>query len=106
MPNDDKWPPIVMAAVGGSEACLNIMLELDGANINQPFGLYDLILLHIAASQPNLKLVQHLLHRKAKVNSLDKRGQSPIFQATSACNDSKAEQIVLYLLEKGADPSM
>lgn len=104
-----KSSPIVLAANGGHQSVVELLLNAVGEQLPSLLASTDArgrTALHAAAARSRLRLVQRLLRAGARVDALDKDGNSPLHLAiASQCDDTNLVISLVHLLfERSNDP--
>jgi ankyrin repeat protein len=92
-----------VAQAGDFVKALEMLQTPRHRSINTRFGIRQFTLLHLAVETKNLDAVKMLLDRGAFVNApggVPSNLKNPLIHALGCSTD----EIVLYLLERGADP--
>lgn len=92
-----------MASIGGNLEIIEYLIK-NGANVNT-LDINKATPLHMSALHEHPKALKLLLEKGADINSLDIYNTPPLHYTTT--NDSpKTYEIIMHLLEKGADPNL
>lgn len=94
-------PVIELAAIAANRRYLELLLA-HGANPNAPTGGASRTVIYSAIFNLRLENIQLLVEHGADLNHQDGNGQTPSATAT----DTKAFELVFWMLEHGADPTI
>ena len=93
--------PLISAASAGDMVSLNMLLEVDGIDVDA-MDLSGFSALHCAASRGHLEIIAALVHSHADVDCADESGFTPLMAAVI----NNEPESVSALLAAGADPNI
>ena len=94
------YEDIVRCCVGGHSRKLMALLRSHALDLNTPVSDLNQTLLHFAAKVGQISTVQTLCNAGAFLDPVDANGRTPLHLAIAGCH----EEVVLFLLESGANP--
>ncbi|XP_034949784.1 ankyrin-1-like [Chelonus insularis] len=99
---ENSWIPLFKSCKSGDVAAVKFLLE-NGANpdATKPHGQTALHFVSSYKSEKNLQILQLLIEHNADIEAVDKRGQTPLFEAC-ICENFEA---VECLLKNNANPN-
>ncbi len=101
-PNDhqthDQSTPIMVAALKGSAAMMNFLLE-NGADPHRE-DIYNNTLLHYAASNPELACLERALSLGVTLTQENKQGQTALDKAIQSCRQENLKRLIQCYQEK------
>lgn len=99
--NEDGWTPLIFAAQRGDFAMVKLLVS-KGADVNaQTSTAIGSRVLAFSTEGRDLKLMEFLLEHGARINDRGRNGNTALYQAATQAQ----EDVVRFLLEKGADPN-
>lgn len=108
---DNHTTPLLCAVTSGNEATVRLLISHD-ARVNY-FEELDLILNHPrkvemplcrAAVCGNVSIARVLIECGADLHLMDAQGRSPLHRAIMECGEGKGDEMVRFLMSRGANP--
>jgi len=99
--DESGWTPLIFAAQRGDFAMVKLLVS-KGADVNaQTTTTIGSRVLAFSTEGRDLKLMEFLLDHGARINDRGRNGTTALYQAATQAQ----EDVVRFLLEKGADPN-